>query len=535
MNSRTIHFKEDAIRKILEGINITADAVKSTLGPKGQNVFIEEDEGRMIVTKDGVTVARNIVLDDKLMDVGAQIIKDSSERTNKEAGDGTTTSALLTQFLANEGVRYKSIGFSGIEMMKGMDSALNQTEEILRKITTSIQTLEEMKSVALISSNGDEEISTVVAETLQETGEDGVVSIEKADKQGINKEIVKGIQIENGFSHPLFINDYEKNKVNFENPAILLIADDIQTPSEISSIIEKVLSKGKKQIVIISPEVSADVMGFLIANRNKGVLQPLVIQAPSYGEFMKREMEDLAAVLQCELISREHGTSMLDISKLDFAHDIEKYIGKCDKLVCSMNNTIITGAKGDVKSQVELIKKQMEQIDDLFAKEKMKGRVGKLTGGVAVIKVGGDTIKEQKEKQYRVEDAIMAVKAAKEEGIVPGGGISLLYCASKIQHESVSKDFDAGFELVRSALREPIKQLCQLSGLSNEMMIEKIDSKEFGYGYNFRTNEYGNLLDMKVIDPLKVARLSLRYAVSATKLFLSNNVVITINKKEEKV
>ena len=532
MSSKTIHFGQDAIQKILEGINITADAVKSTLGPKGQNVFIEEDEGRMIVTKDGVTVARNISLEDKLMDIGAQIVKDASDRTNKEAGDGTTTAALLTQFLANEGVRYKLSGFSGIEMMAGMECALEQIEVELKKLAKLISTFEEKKAIALISCNGDEQIASTVAEVLNETGEDGVVSIEKGDKPGINKEVVKGIQIENGYMHPLFINDFEKNRVVLEDPAILLIADDIQTPSEISSVIEKVLKSGKKQIVIISPEVSIDVLGFLIANRNKGVLQAVVVQAPSFGDYMKREMEDLAVVLECELISREHGTSLLDLSQLDSSHDINRFVGKCKRLVSTMNNTIITGAAGNVESQVELIKKQIDGMDDLFAKEKMKGRIGKLTGGIAVIKVGGDTVKEQKEKQYRVEDAIMATKAAIEEGIVAGGGSSLLDVYDRINHESVNKDWDAGFELVKKSLFEPIKQLCKLSGLSSETMIEKLSENEYGFGYNFRTNKYENLFETQVIDPLKVARLSLRYAVSATKLFLSNNVVIVNNKEK---
>lgn len=531
MSYRTIHFKEDAIKKILDGINVTADAVKSTLGPKGQNVFIEEDEGRMIVTKDGVTVARNIFLEDKLMDIGAQIVKDASDRTNKEAGDGTTTAALLTQFLANEGVRYKSSGLSGVEMMSGMDCALEQIEAELRKLAKPVTSLQEKKAIALISCNGDEEIASIVAETLNETGKDGVISIEKGDTPGIHKEIVKGVQIENGYMHPLFINDFEKNRVVLEDPAILLVADDIQTPSEISPIIERVLKSGKKQIVIVSPEVSVDVLGFLIANRNKGVLQPVVVQAPSFGEYMKREMEDLAVVLQCELISREHGTSMVELAQLDSSHDITRFIGRCERLVSTMHNTVITGAAGNVESQVELIRKQIEGIDDVFAKEKMKGRIGKLTGGIAAIKVGGDTIKEQKERQYRVEDAIMATKAAIEEGIVAGGGSSLLGVYDKIFHESTNKDWDAGFELVKKSLLEPVKQLCKLSSLSAETMIEKLNENEYGYGYNFRTNKYENLFETQVIDPLKVARLSLRYAVSATKLFLSNNVVITINKE----
>lgn len=534
MLSKTIHFKEDATKKILEGVNLTADAVKSTLGPKGQNVFIEEDEGRMIVTKDGVTVAKNIILEDKLMDIGSQIVRDASDRTNKEAGDGTTTSALLTQFLVNEGVRYKLMGFSGIEMQRGMDAALNQAEEVFKNLSKPIKTVEEMKAVALISCNDDEEIAKITAETLNEIGKDGVVSIEKADTRNIIKEIVKGVQIENGFIHPFFINDYEKNRVNFEDPAILLVTDDIQTPSEIAPIIDKILKGGKKQVVIISPEVSNDVIGFLLNNRSKGVLQPLVVQAPSFGEYMKREMEDLSVVLECKLISKEYGSSLIDIGKLDSTEDIQEYVGTCGRIVSTSTNTIITDAKGDVKSQVKLLKKQLEETEDSFVKEKIKNRIGKLTGGVAVIKVGGDTVKEQKEKQYRVEDAIMATRAAVEEGIVAGGGRTLLECSQMLEHEAVNSSFDAGFELVRKSLIEPIAHLCNLSNISKEMMIEKI-SKEKNYGYNFRTEQYGDLLEMKVIDPLKVARLSLRYAVSAAKLFLSNNVIITINKQEEKV
>lgn len=534
MKPRTIHFGEGALKKILEGINTTADAVKSTLGPRGQNVFIEEDEGRMIVTKDGVTVANNIILEDRLMNVGSQIVKDASERTNKEAGDGTTTAAVLTQFLANEGIRYKLMGFSGIEMMKGMDAALVQSEELLSKLAHPVNDLAQKKAIALISCNNDEEIASVVAQTLEETGSDGVISIEKGDKPGISKEVVKGIQIENGYMHPFFINDYEKNRVVFDNPAILLVSDDIQTPSEIGPIIEKVLKTGKKQIVIISPEVSDDVIGFLLANRQKGVLQPLVVTAPSFGDYMKREMEDLSVVLQCHIIGRDLGTSMADINKPDSALDITEFIGKCSKIVSSARNTVMSGAEGDIDSQVKLIKEQMKTTEDLFAREKMKSRIGKLTGGIAVIKVGGDTVKEQKEKQYRVEDAVMATRAASEEGVVSGGGTSLLWISNLLKNESDNKDFNAGFELVRQALREPIKQLCLLSNLSPEMMIEKMTGKNYGFGYNFRTDEYIDLFEENIIDPLKVARLSLRYSISATKLFLSNSVVIMINSEETK-
>lgn len=533
MLKRTIHSNTEAVKKILEGINLTADAVKSTLGPKGQNVFIEEDEGRMVVTKDGVTVARNISFEDKLLDIGSQIVRDASERTNKEAGDGTTTAAVLTQFLATEGVRHKFMGFSGIEMQKGMDAALNEVEKNLKSLAKPIKTLEDMKAVALISCNNDEEIATITAETLFETGKDGVISIEKGDNMGITKEIVKGIQIENGYGHPIFINDFIQNRTIFEDPAILLIADDIQVPSEISPVLDKVIKTGKKQVVIICPEISNEVFGYLVRNKDKGALAPLFVQAPSYGDYMKREMEDLAIALNCKIIGKEYGVSMADISRLDSTDNIENYIGTCGKIISTMNNTVITEAPGDVKSHIELLKKQMEGMEDLFSKEKFKSRIGKLSGGIAVIKVGGDTIKEQKEKQYRVEDAVMATKAAIEEGIVAGGGVTLLNCYNTIKSRTMTSDFDAGFELVVKSLLQPIIHLAKSADLSHETIMEKISKEKVNFGYNFRTGEFGDMMEMKVFDPLKVARLSLRYAVSATKLFLSNDIIITINKEEK--
>jgi chaperonin GroEL len=527
--SKQIIFDEKARLALKKGVDQLASAVKITLGPKGRNVVIDKSYGSPVITKDGVTVAKEIELEDKFENIGAEIIKEVASKTNDAAGDGTTTATVLAQAIINEGLKLVSAGINPIEIRQGIEKKTQEIVKRLKAMSKTISTKEEIAQVASISAN-DKEIGTIIAEAMESVGKDGVITIEEGQSFGVEKEVVEGMQFDKGYVSPYMITNSESMKAEMEDPYILITDKKISSIQDILPLLEKILQSGKKDLVIIAEDIEGEALATFVVNKLRGIFNVLGIKAPGFGDRRKAMLEDIAVLTNGKVISEDIG---LKLENTDL-----KDLGQARKVISSKDNTTIIEGKGsseDIKKRVEQIKKEKELSDSDFDKEKLQERLAKLSGGVAVIKVGAATETEMKEKKDRIEDALNATRAATLEGVVPGGGLALALASESFGEKKNNNDY--GSKIIEEAVLEPIKQIAYNAGKDGSLVLYKIielnKNGEKAIGYNAATDKFEDMIEAGIIDPTKVVRSALENAASAAMMFLTTEAVIT-DKPEKK-
>ncbi|MDP2945956.1 MAG: chaperonin GroEL [bacterium] len=510
---------------IKRGVDQLANAVKITLGPRGRNVVLDKGYGTPTITNDGVTIAKEIELKDKFENIGAELVKEAASKTNDVAGDGTTTAVVLAQAMIAEGINLINSGANGIVLKRGMDKAMAKVSEILKKNSKPV-TKEKIKDVAIIAAN-DEEMGSLIAEVIGKVGKEGVVTVEEAQTLGVDYELVEGLQFDRGYISPYMITDTERMEAVLEKPYILITDKKISSLQEIMPLLEKVIKSGNKNLVIIADEVEGEALATLVVNKLRGIFNVLSVKAPGFGDRRKELLEDIAAVVNGEVISEDKGM------KLENA-DIN-ILGGAKRIIANKDNTTIVGgagSKSEIEKRIKQIKAQLEKTESEFDREKLQERLAKLSGGVAVIKVGAATEVEMKEKKFKIEDAISATKAAIEEGIVSGGGVALFEAAREIKNSKLTGavefgDEAKGINLVVNALESPISIIAKNANKDDSEVIQAISNKEKGIGFNAVTGEYVDMIKDGIIDPLKVTRTALQNAVSVASMLLTSEVLIT--------
>jgi len=530
--AKNIIFDEEARSALKRGVDKLANAVKVTLGPKGRNVVLDKGYGAPTITKDGVTVAREIELEDKVENIGAEIIKEVASKTNDAAGDGTTTATILAQAIIHEGLKLVSSGVNPMEIRLGMEKRVEEIVTSLRAMSQTISTKEEIAQVASISAN-DAEIGKIIAEAMDSVGKDGVITIEEGQSFGVEKEVVEGMQFDKGYVSPYMITNTSSMKAEFNDPYILITDKKITSIQEVLPLLEKVLQSGKKDIVIIAEEIEGEALATFVVNKLRGTFNVLGIKAPGFGDRRKALLQDIAVLTGGRVISEEIGLKLDTVQIAD--------LGRARKVVASKDNTTIVdgqGTKENIASRVDQIRKEMELAESDFDKDKLQERLAKLSGGVAVIKVGAATEAEMKEKKDRIEDALNATKAAVAEGIVPGGGLALILAGNILEKLGQSKKSDSiGAEIIDNAVIAPIKQIAANAGKDGSLVLYHIikasEDGQKGIGYNAATDKFEDLVKAGVVDPTKVVRSALQNAASAAMMFLTTEAVIT-DKMSEK-
>lgn len=524
--SKEIKFSEEARGKIKAGVDKLADTVKVTLGPKGRNVVLDKSFGGPTVTNDGVTIAKEIELEDKFENMGAQLVKEVASKTNDVAGDGTTTATILAQAMIAEGTKYIAAGANPIQVRAGIEKATEAIVENIHKNSKKISSKEEIAQVATVSA-GDEKIGTMISEVMDAVGKDGVVTVEESNTLGMEKEVVEGMQFDNGYISQYMITDANSMKATLENPAILITDKKISSISEVLPLLEKMAQSGKKDIVIIAEDIEGEALATLVLNKLRGVLNVLAVKAPGFGDRRKEMLEDIAILTGGTVISGDLGHKLEET-------EVEM-LGSARKVESDKDNTVIVEGKGSqsaIKNRVAQIKKTIAATKSDYDKEKLNERLAKLAGGVGVIKVGAATETEMKEIKYKVEDAVNATKAAIEEGIVAGGGVALLNAADVIKLD-LSGDENLGGEIVKAATEAPIRQISDNAGVEGAVVLSEVRKMKKGEGYNAATNKYGDMIKMGIMDPTKVTRSALQNAASIAALVLTTEAVVA-DKPEEK-
>ncbi len=515
--SKMINFSEEARGKLRDGVNKLADTVKITLGPKGRNVVLDKSFGGPTITNDGVTIAKEIELEDKFENMGAQLIKEVASKTNDVAGDGTTTATLLAAAMINEGIKYVAAGANPIQVRHGIEKA---TEAIVKNMKTKqISSKAEIAQVASVSS-GDDKIGLMIAEVMDKVGKDGVVTVEESNTMGMETEVVEGMQFDNGYISQYMITDTASMKATLENPSILITDKKISAIAEILPLLEKMAASGKKDIVIIAEDIDGEALATLVVNKLRGVLNVLGVKAPGFGDRRKEMMEDIAALAGATVISSDLGHK-LEETEIDM-------LGSARKVESDKDNTIIVEGKGKaaaIKGRIEAIKKQIAGTKSDYDKDKLKERLAKLSGGVGVIKVGAATETEMKEIKFKVEDAVNATKAAISEGIVAGGGVALLNAADSIKL-NLNGDEKLGVEIVKMAVEFPVRQIADNAGVEGAVVLSEVKKMKVGEGYNAATGVYGDMIKMGIIDPAKVTRSALQNAASIAALILTTEAIV---------
>ncbi|RME16665.1 MAG: chaperonin GroEL [Bdellovibrio sp.] len=526
--SKEIRFSEDARNSILRGVNTLANAVKVTLGPKGRNVVIEKSFGAPLITKDGVTVAKEVELENKFENMGAQMVKEVASKTNDDAGDGTTTATVLAQAIFREGSKIVAAGHNPMEIKKGIDKAVAAVKEGLTKMAKAVKSSEEVAQVGAISANNDKEIGKMIADAMDKVGKEGVITVEESKTAMTELEVVEGMQFDRGYLSPYFITDAERMEVVLENPYILIHDKKISSMKDLLPVLEPV-AKQSRQLLIIAEDVEGEALATLVVNKLKGVLQVAAVKAPGFGDRRKAMLEDIAILTGGTVISEETGR------KLDQA-TLED-LGQAKRVVIDKDNTTIIdgqGEKKNIEARVAQIRTQIEETTSDYDREKLQERLAKLAGGVAVIHVGAPSEVEMKEKKARVEDALNATRAAVEEGIVPGGGTALLRSSAVIDSLELSQGEAFGAQIVKRACEEPIRQIAFNAGLDGAIVIDKVQNgKGDSFGFNALTEQYEDLVKAGVIDPVKVIRCALENAASVSSLMLTTETMIADKPKEE--
>jgi len=529
MSAKELRFSQDARSAILNGVNILADAVKVTLGPKGRNVVIEKSFGAPNVTKDGVTVAKEIELSDKFENMGAQMVKEVASKTNDDAGDGTTTATVLAQAIYREGAKIVAAGHNPMPLKRGIDKAVTAVIAELKRISKPIKDQKEVAQVGTISSNNDAEIGGLIAEAMEKVGKEGVITVEESKTAETTLDVVEGMQFDRGYSSPYFVTNPEKMEVALENPYILIFDKKISSMKDLLPILEKVVQRSKP-LMIIAEDIEGEALATLVVNKLRGTIQVAAVKAPGFGDRRKEMMEDIAILTGGKVISEDMGHK-LEMARLED-------LGTAKKVTIDKDNTTIVdgaGKKTDVESRVKQIRAQVEETSSDYDREKLQERLAKLVGGVAVINVGAATEVEMKEKKARVDDALNATRAAVEEGIVPGGGTALLQASKVLESiKGFSTEEQAGVEIVRRALQAPLRQIAMNAGHEGSIVIDKVLSgKGAGFGFNALTETYEDLIAAGVIDPAKVARCALQNAASVASLMLTTETMIAEKPKKD--
>ncbi len=529
--AKQIIFNEQARAALKRGADQLANAVKVTLGPKGRNVVLEKGYGAPVITKDGVSVAKEIELEDKFENIGAEIIKEAASKTNDAAGDGTTTATILAQAMITEGLKLVSSGINPIDIRSGMEKKVAEIVEHLKKNSKAISTKEEIAQVASISAN-DKEIGSIIAEAMESVGKEGVITIEEGQSFGVEKEVVEGMQFDKGYVSHYMVTNSEAMKAEMNEPYILLTDKKISSIQEVLPLLEKVVQSGKKDIVIIADEIEGEALTTFVLNKLRGTFNVLGIKAPGFGDRRKAMLEDIAVLTGGKVISEEVGLKLETTELAD--------LGQARKVIASKDNTTIvdgSGNKDALKTRVEQIRKELELSDSSFDKEKLQERIAKLTGGVAVIKVGAATETEMKEKKDRIEDALNATRAAVEEGVVPGGGLALALAGNVFKEVANNLLDNPGAQIVDSAILEPIKQIAANAGKDGALILYTImrehKNGNTAHGYNAATDTFENMIEAGIIDPTKVVRSALENAASAAMMFLTTEAVVA-DKPESK-
>src|SRR5213596_3021273 len=529
MAAKDVRFGEGVRNRMLSGVNILANAVKVTLGPKGRNVVLERSFGAPTVTKDGVSVAKEIELKDKLQNMGAQMVKEVASKTSDNAGDGTTTATVLAQAIIREGMKYVAAGMNPMDLKRGIDKAVTQLVEQLKKASKPTTTSKEIAQVGTISANSDEEVGRIIADAMDKVGKEGVITVEDGKSLASELEVVEGMQFDRGYLSPYFINNPDKQTAALDNPFVLLFDKKISNIRDLLPTLEQVAKAGRP-LLIIAEEVEGEALATLVVNTLRGILKVVAVKAPGFGDRRKAMLEDIAILTGGKVIAEEVGLSLEKATLADLGQAKRIEVGK-------ENTTIIdgAGAAADIEARVKQIRVQIEEATSDYDRKKLQERVAKLAGGVAVIKVGAATEVEMKEKKARVEDALHATRAAVEEGIVPGGGVALLRARDAVSKvKTDNEDQAAGVKIVVRALEQPMREIARNAGDEPSVVINKVSEGKGNFGYNAQTGEYGDMVAMGVLDPTKVTRYALQNAASVAALILTTDAMVAELPKEEK-
>ena len=529
MAAKQIVYSENARAAILRGVNQLADAVKATLGPKGRNAILDKKFGAPLITKDGVTVAKEIELKDPYENMGAQLVREVASKTSDVAGDGTTTATVLAQAIFREGVKNITAGANPMDIKRGIDKAVEAVVEELKKLSKPCKAKKEISQIGTISANNDATIGDLIAEAMEKVGKDGVITVEEAKSMSTSLDVVEGMQFDRGYISPYFITDAERMEVSLEDAFLLIHEKKISSMKDLLPLLEQVAKMGKP-LVIIAEDVEGEALATLVVNKLRGILNVAGVKAPGFGDRRKAMLEDIATLTGGQVISEDLGLKLENVKLTD--------LGRAKRVTIDKDNTTIVEGHGDekkIQARVKQVKAQIEETTSDYDREKLQERLAKIVGGVAVINVGASTETEMKEKKARVEDALHATKAAVEEGIVPGGGVALLRCVSALDKiTNLQHDQQVGVNIVKRALEEPIRQIAQNAGLEGSVVVERVKKEAANSGFDAAAEKYVDLIEAGIIDPTKVTRYALQNAASVASLMLTTEVMVSEIPDEKK-
>jgi chaperonin GroEL len=527
MAAKDILYDTTARDRILTGVNALADAVKVTLGPKGRNVVIEKSFGAPTVTKDGVTVAKEIELENKFENMGAQMVREVASKTSDVAGDGTTTATVLAQAIYREGSKMVAAGHNPMEIKRGIEKAVEAIVAELKKISKPTKDPKEIAQVGTISANGDQDIGKILADAMEKVGKEGVITVEEAKGLETTLDVVEGMQFDRGYLSPYFVTDPERMEVKLEDAYILIAEKKVASMKDLLPVLEAV-ARTQKPLLIIAEDVEGEALATLVVNKLRGTLNVAAVKAPGFGDRRKEILKDISVLTGGQVVSEDLGIKLDSITLAD--------LGQAKRITVDKDNTTIVdgaGKKDEIKGRIETIRRQIEETTSDYDREKLQERLAKLVGGVAVVKVGAATEVEMKEKKARVEDALHATRAASEEGIVPGGGVALIRAQPAIDKLDVTPEQRVGVNIIRRAIEEPLRQISANAGVEGSIVVDKVKNGKGSFGYNARTDEYGDLLAQGVIDPTKVVRYALQNAASVAGLMLTTEALIAERPKDD--
>ncbi len=528
MAAKEVRFSDDARTRLVRGVNLLANAVKATLGPKGRNAVLDKSFGAPTITKDGVSVAKEIELKDKFENMGAQMVKEVASSTSDEAGDGTTTATLLAQAIIREGMKAVASGINPMDVKRGVDLAVTAAVEELKKLSKPCKDSKAIAQVGTISANSDEAIGKKIAEAMEKVGKEGVITVEEGSGLDNELEVVEGMQFDRGYLSPYFINNAQNQTSELEGPYVLLYDKKVSNIREMLPLLESIAKAGKP-LLVVAEDVEGEALATLVVNTIRGIVKVCAVKAPGFGDRRKEMLKDIAILTGGTVIAEEVGLSLEKATLND--------LGKAKKIVADKENTTIidgAGKPGDIKGRIEQIRRQIEEATSDYDKEKLQERVAKLSGGVAVIKVGAATEIEMKEKKARLEDALHATRAAVEEGVVPGGGVAFVRVQKMLDKlVGANDDQNVGIRILSRSIEEPLRQIVQNAGEDGSVVLAKVREGKGSYGYNAATGEYGDMIEMGILDPTKVTRLALQNAASVAGLLLTTEVMVAEAPKEE--
>ena len=528
MAAKDVKFSTDARDKMLHGVDVLANAVRVTLGPKGRNVVLDKSYGAPRVTKDGVTVAKEIELEDKFENMGAQMLREVASKTSDIAGDGTTTATVLAQAIVKEGIKLVAAGMNPMDLKRGIDLAVGEVVKDIARQAKKVKSSEEIAQVGTVAANGEKEIGQMIAKAMQKVGNEGVITVEEAKSLESELEVVEGMQFDRGYISPYFITNAEKMVAELESPYILIYEKKLSGLQALLPLLELVVQSGKP-LLIIAEDVEGEALATLVVNKLRGGLKVAAVKAPGFGDRRKAMLQDIAVLTGGELISEDLGIKLENVTV--------QMLGKAKRVTITKDDTTIVsgaGKKPEIEGRIAQIKQQIEDTTSDYDKEKLQERLAKLAGGVAVIKVGGSSEIEVKERKDRVDDALNATRAAVEEGIVPGGGVALLWAAKSLKVKGDNEDQEAGISIIRRALQAPIRQIAENAGVEGSIVVGKLtDHKSPSFGFDAQTGEYGDLIAKGIIDPAKVVRVALQDASSVAGLLVTTEAMVAERPKKD--